>query len=112
MQSPVAVYAQNNSTDRLEPLRAQGNERWAGRSCEVRLVDGTVELSSRSELSRVAVRWAVCSFASTGARICPRSPGEHLKRCQARASRHWSTSHTPWHTTPSRSTANFRCPAC
>jgi len=71
MQSPVAVYAQNSSTDRLEPLRAQGNERWAGRSCEVRLVDGTVELSSRSELSRVAVRWAVNAVPAE-ALVCSR----------------------------------------
>ena len=37
----MAVDAQNNGTDRLG-LRAERNERSVGRSCEVRLVNGTV----------------------------------------------------------------------
>jgi hypothetical protein len=59
MESPVAVYAQNSATDRL--VRCGPRATNGGSAGRVRCgsVNGTVELSSRSELSRVVVRWAV-----------------------------------------------------
>jgi hypothetical protein len=59
MESPVAVYAQNSATDRL--VRCGPRATNGGSAGRVRCgsVNGTVELSSRTELSRVAVRWAV-----------------------------------------------------